>query len=163
MAQVPEPTPPDYRLITRWSLPAPADRVWQVLADPELDWSRWWPGLTSDGTPRPVRDGGAATVGSRAAYALRPARWAYALHFTLEITRSDPPHRAAMTVTGDLDGTGLVRIEPAPEGSTLELDWRVRTTRPWMVRSGRLLAPLFRRAHAHAMDRGAGGLREHLG
>lgn len=145
------PTPPDYRLVTRWSLPATPERVWQVLADPELTWPRWWPGLTS---PWSAED--------RALFVLRPVRCGYALRFGLVVTERVPPRRARLAVSGDLVGTGQVTIDPAPGGSTLELDWRVRTTRPWMRRTGRLLAPVFRRAHAHAMRSGRTGLRGYL-
>lgn len=157
MTSVQQPTPPDYRLVTRWELPAAPQRVWEVLADPDLNWPAWWPGLSADAPP--VADGG---VGSRATFALRPARLAYALHFALLITATDPPRSATMAVSGDLIGTGLVGIEPSPTGSVLELDWRVRTTKAWMVRGGRVLAPMFRFAHAHAMRRGERGLRAYL-
>ncbi|MEV7972246.1 SRPBCC family protein [Cellulomonas sp. NPDC089187] len=148
---MPQPTPPDYRLITRWTLPAEPDRVWAVLADPDLTWPRWWPGLIADwSTP------------DRAGFTLRPSRWAYALRFTLAIEHRDAPSHATLRVAGDLVGTGLVHIAPTAEGSTLELDWQVRTTRAWMIRTAPLLAPMFRLAHTHAMNRGERGLREFL-
>ncbi|MFB9954290.1 hypothetical protein [Cellulomonas denverensis] len=93
---------------------------------------------------------------------LRPVRYGYALRFGLVVTEREPPRRARLAVSGDLVGTGLVSIDPAPGGSTLELDWRVRTTRPWMRRTGPVLAPVFRRAHAHAMRSGCVGLRGYL-
>lgn len=142
---------PEYRLITRWSLPAAPERVWDVLADPDLTWPRWWPGLEARWSGE-----------QRAGFTLRPARWAYALRFDLAITDTDPPRTAALAVTGDLAGIGLVRIAPALDGSTLELDWQVRTTRAWMNRTAPLLAPVFRLAHAHAMRRGEAGLRTYL-
>lgn len=145
--------PPDYRLVTRWSLPAAPDRVWQVLADPDLSWPRWWPGLSGSPSPGPER---------RASFVLRPARWAYALRFSILIDQEHPPHSATLRVDGDLAGVGLVRIDVAPGGSVLTLDWRVRTTRGWMIRTAPLLAPVFRLAHAHAMRSGARGLRTYL-
>ena len=142
MSGVQQPRPPEYRLITRWVLPADPERVWSTLADPLTTWPQWWPGLRADG------DG----------FVLRPARWAYALRFTVTLVAEDPPRTARVAVTGDLVGTGLVELRPTPAGSTLELDWRVRTTRPWMIRTAPLLAPVFRRAHAHAMNRGYSAL-----
>lgn len=141
----------DYRLLTRWTLPAAPEQVWQVLADPDLTWPRWWPGLTADWTAE-----------DRAGFTLRPARWAYALHFTVAIARREPPRSADLVVGGDLVGTGHVLITPTDDGSTLDLEWRVRTTRPWMTHTAPLLAPAFRIAHGHAMRRGESGLRAFL-
>ncbi len=34
----------DSAFVTRWSVQAPVDTVWQLISEPE-DWPVWWPGV----------------------------------------------------------------------------------------------------------------------
>jgi hypothetical protein len=142
-----------YRFTTVWHLPAGREAVWAVLADPVLTWPRWWPGLDATSV-HAAGDDADGPVGSRAALVLRPARWAYALRFGLEITAADPPRAALLAVDGDLVGAG--------EGCTVILDWEVATTRRWMNLTAPLLTPVFARAHARALRAGERGLAADL-
>lgn len=167
-------------MLTTWHLPAPREQVWSVLADPAMSWPRWWPHLTAHDV-RPGPDGG--VVGTRAALELRPARWAYALRFDVEVTAARPGERARLSVEGDLTGVGIITLvgadavpwgadptaDPgaADPGSTdpataVLVDWRVATTRAWMNATGPLLAPAFTAAHARAMRAGERGLTAYL-
>lgn len=148
-----------YGFTTVWHLPAGRDAVWAVLADPSMTWPRWWPGLSATSTT-PAADGG---PGSSAAMVLRPARWAYALRFTLAITAVDPPRSAVLDVGGDLVGSGHVHLAGAGDGCLVVLRWEVATARPWMNATAPLLAPVFAGAHARAMRAGERGLAAHLG
>jgi hypothetical protein len=150
-----------YRFVTVWHLPAGREAVWAVLADPAMSWPRWWPGLDATSV-QPVDGGADGPVGSRAALVLRPARWAYALRFTLVITAADAPRAATLAVGGDLVGTGRVRLVGAGEGCTVILDWEVATTRRWMNTTAPLLAPVFAAAHARALRAGERGLAANL-
>ena len=38
------PEPGRYKFTTEWTIPAPPERVWAELMDPER-WPQWWPGV----------------------------------------------------------------------------------------------------------------------
>lgn len=144
--------------MTTWHLPAGHERTWQVLADPAMTWPLWWPGMTALSVD-PAHDG---LVGSRTRLELRATRWSYALRFGLEVVAADPPTEAVLRVTGDLHGTGRVRVTGAGRGSIVRLDWDVTTERGWMNATAPLLGRSFVAAHDRAMSAGERGLARYL-
>jgi hypothetical protein len=126
-----------------------------VLADPELSWPRWWPGL--QGRVLALTDDG-ARQGSRAALAFRTPL-GRRLRLELEATHVRPPGAARFAVTGDLVGTGLVTVSDAgPEASVVVVHWDVRTARWWLDPVGPLSRPLAAWSHARVMRAGERGL-----
>ncbi len=148
-----------YDLATVWHLAAAPERCWAVLADPRMSWPAWWPGVESLG----VRTAeGTGPVGSRARLRFR-APLGYALVLDLRVVDAHEPTRVRVAVTGDLHGTGDVRLSsPAPGSTRVDVAWRVRTTRRWMTLLAPVLAPVFVASHAATMRTGERGLRAHL-
>lgn len=144
-----------FHFVSDWSAAAPPAAVWEVLADVD-GWPQWWPGIESART----QDREAAAAPRRAiVVVLSPL--GYRLRFTLELTRSEAPHRAAFTVTGDLRGRGFWAVRPdAGAGVTpMRIGWCVVSDR----RLVRLWAPLAPWAHRRIMDAGGTGLASRLG
>ena len=142
------------RLRSTWRLPAPAERVWEVLERVE-DWPRWWPGMDAATV---VREGGTATVGERVHLVVR-SPIGYRLRFGVEIVAAEPPRRATARVVGDLVGTGEWRVEPAAAGCAATIRWHVVPVRPAMRTALRVLAWPLVWAHGRVMQRGETALR----
>ncbi|TDE13444.1 SRPBCC family protein [Jiangella asiatica] len=141
-----------YELASTWRVAAPLDRTWAFLTDPGQRWDDWWPNLESIDVRRTTD-----LVGSVAA-----CRWrspgGYALTFTLVLAEVDPGRLVVLDVDGDLLGQSAVRFTHDGDGSRLDIDLRVRTTRAWMNVAGVVLHPLFRFGHRVVMRRGERGL-----
>ena len=105
-----------------WHLPAPADRVWSVLAAPRFSWPDWWPGLTASETRSVVGSAGLAAPGTWARLRVR-SPLGYALRFRLRLTETTAPSdgepgHALLDVTGDLTGRADVTVsETVLEGA----------------------------------------------
>ena len=127
-----------------------------MLADPELSWPRWWPGLA--GRVLALTDDDARR-GSRAALAFRTPL-GYRLRLELVAAHVAPPSGVRFDVTGDLAGTGVVTLDGGgdPGRTTVRILWDVRTTRRAMNLAGPALAPLFGWAHRRVMRAGERGL-----
>ena len=148
-----------YSFVSRWALGAPREACWAVLADPELSWPRWWPGLR--GRVVALTDDG-ARQGSRAALAFRTP-FGRRLRLELEATTVEPPSSARFEVTGDLVGTGVVTVSDAgPGASVVVVHWDVRTARWWLDPVGPLSRPLAVWSHARVMRAGGRGLAADL-
>lgn len=148
-----------YRLTSTWLLPASAERCWAALADPELSWPRWWPGVTARDV---VPAAGGRVVGSSATVVFRsPAR--YSLTLLLEVAAAEPPQRIRLLSRGDLVGSAEARLHEVDDAHTrLDVLWQVRPTRPWMALAGPVLAPAFAGAHRSVMRSGGRGLAAYL-
>ena len=155
---VPSPrTKRAYAFVSRWTVAAPREACWAVLADPELSWPRWWPGLA--GRVLALTDDD-ARQGSRAALAFRTPL-GYRLRLELVAAHVAPPSGVRFDVTGDLAGTGAVTLDGGGDGggrTTVTILWDVRTTRRAMNLAGPALAPLFGWAHRRVMRAGERGL-----
>jgi hypothetical protein len=141
--------------VSRWTLAAPREACWALLADPELSWPRWWPGLRGHVVVLTDDD---ARQGSRAALAFRTP-FGRRLRLELEARAVVPPSSARLAVTGDLVGTGLVTVSDAgPQASVVVVHWAVRTARWWLDPVGPLSRPLAAWSHARVMRAGERGL-----
>ncbi|WP_246119453.1 SRPBCC family protein [Cellulomonas massiliensis] len=143
---------------------ASPERCWDVLGDPRMTWPRWWPGVSARRVE--PRDG---PVGSRATLAFR-SPLGYALVVDLVVLAAEPPHRVRIAVDGHLHGTADVRLagtsptsaEPDGSATTIDVVWRVATTRRWMNAAAPLLHRAFAAAHTRVMAAGEAGLQAHL-
>lgn len=154
--------PARYDLHSRWSLSAPVEQVWAVVADPQMSWPDWWPQCTADAV---VSDpaAGDGLVGRTARVAFR-AWLGYTLHLEIRPTRVQAPHFIEFDAGGDLSGLGRVALVPtAGDGTTVHIQWLVRPTQRWMLLLSPLARPAFTAAHAGVMRRGERGLRRTLG
>lgn len=150
-----------YDLHTRWSLSAPIQQVWEVMADPRMSWPDWWPQCTADAavTEPAAGDG---LVGRTAGVAFR-AGPGYTLHLSIRPTRVQAPHFIEFDAGGDLSGIGRVVLMAVDAGRTaVHIQWLVRPTRRWMAILSPVARPVFALAHAAVMRQGERGLRVFL-
>jgi uncharacterized protein YndB with AHSA1/START domain len=134
---------------------APPARVWELISRPEI-YPQWWPIYLET---RLIKDtGGVGTTASLKFRALLP----YTLTITTMTTRSEPPHVAEGSVSGELDGTWRWTLEPRGSGTEVTFEETV-ITRKWFLN---LIAPLayklFEMNHRVAARRGAEGMRAYL-
>jgi hypothetical protein len=181
-----------FRLVTRWRIPAPAGRVWAVLADPEFTWPVWWPGLRVQRSGVIAGPDGLGGAGSWVRLWVRsPVGGALDLRLDLVDSRSpgrddiDPgatapdgtgpdgtgadgtrpeiPGRAKLRVSGDLRGGGSVLVSERPGGHCeVRLTWVVVPVKGRPALVARLAPALCVWAHARVMRAGERGLARHV-
>jgi hypothetical protein len=148
-----------YAFRTEWHVPAPIDRVFELLHD-SLAWPEWWPAVTAVEQMRPATGG--ATVGSVLRYTFK-GKLPYTLTFDMLVDRDEPPTSIGGRASGELEGTGLWTLREEGGVTIARYDWNIRTTAWWM----NLLAPLaggaFRSNHDYVMRSGAEGIGRRLG
>lgn len=117
----------NYRFLTVWWMAAPADRVWEALAD-YATWPKWWRGIQSVEVVRHGDESGVGTV-------LRQ-RWRskvpYTLVFDLEMIRIEGGKIIEGSASGDLEGTCIWTLTSIDGGTELRFGVDVRTGRWWM-------------------------------
>lgn len=152
--------PPAYHFVTVWDLDAPAEAIYDVLADP-LDLPRWWPSVylaVRQLHPPPEKGGVGGT------YSLYTRGWLpYTLRWTLATTMAERPSRLGLAATGDFDGTGLWTLAPHGAGTRVTFDWRIVANKPLLRLLSPILRPVFSANHEWAMRQGLVSLREELG
>lgn len=156
-----------FRLATLWRVPAPAERVWAVLADPGFTWPEWWPGLSAEAVGALPGPDGFGAPGSWVKLRVRSPLGG-TLRFRLYLTETRPPSpdlngRAKLQVSGDLRGTATVHVTAtADDGSEVRLIWVVVPRRGVAAWTARVAPRLATWAHAHVMSAGERGLRARL-
>lgn len=148
--------PRAYRFLDRWAIPAPIERVYDVIGDP-LGYDRWW----TDFVLRSSGDAGAPRPGKRNELLVK-AYLPYKVNFVLEVIEADRPRRIFSRLSKDFDGTGLWTLEERGEGTDATLDWRPSVNHPLIKYLTPVLRPLFRSNHNWAMRRGERQLCEYL-
>ena len=146
-----------FDMISHWRIPAPVDRVWAALTDPET-WPRWWPCVRA---VRTLRTGDRTGVGS-----VRRIRWSTPLPYEIviegeavEVLRHE---RLRTRSHGPLRGEGIWLLRAAGELTDVTSVWRVEVARSWMRWLAPLLARVLRWNHEGAMRSGEAGLTRHL-
>ena len=146
-----------FDLVSHWRIPAPVERVWSALADPE-GWPRWWPYVHS---VRTLQRGDADGLGS-----VRRIEWAtrlpYRIVIEVEAVESLRPERLRGRSRGQLRGEGLWLLRGDGVWTEVTYVWRVEVTQRWMRLLAPLLAPAFRWNHDGVMRAGEAGLVRHL-
>ena len=149
---------PRYALATEWLLPAPIERIFDALAEPQT-WPHWWAYVES---VEPLARGNADGIGAVWRY-----RWSsrlpYRLTFDMTTTGSCRPHRLEGTASGELCGTGRWRLARDAGVSRVRYDWIVTPGKRWMNVLSPLLGPLFEWNHDQVMAAGGHGLAARLG
>jgi uncharacterized protein YndB with AHSA1/START domain len=148
-----------YRFLTTWVLPAPRERVWETLEDSER-WPEWWRGVRSVEVLEP--GAGQDRIGELARYTWR-SRIPYALAFDMRVVTVVRPRFMEGHATGELAGTGRWRLSEEGGVTTVDYEWDVETTRPWMNALAPLLRPAFAWNHDWVMRQGGEGLARRLG
>jgi hypothetical protein len=112
----------------------------------------WWPGVSVPDPPARLSPGETLTLRVRSPFG-------YVLRMRLRLVDVRPGIRIAAASTGDLEGAGSIEVANAPhDGSLVTIRWDVRTRRPWMNLTARVLRPAFVAAHARVMRTGEAAL-----
>jgi uncharacterized protein YndB with AHSA1/START domain len=144
-----------FRLVSRWSIDAPEDRVYAALLDIGA-LSKWWSGLSS--TPL-----GSSTdvIGREAIIEVRGLA-PFRLRVRVRIESVERNREIRVTASGDLEGFGAWRLRPTARGTEARFEWDVRLRHARLRRVALVLRPLLMLSHAVAMRRGACGLQKLL-
>jgi uncharacterized protein YndB with AHSA1/START domain len=148
----------EYAFLTVWSLAAPIDDVWEVIAD-AAGYPAWFPYVLES---RGIQPGDEAGIG-----AVTRSRWRTALPygfvFDSRTTRVEKPALLELEASGDLEGTGRWELSEDAGVTTVRYFWTVRVTKAWMNLVAPLARPAFGWNHAVLMDAGGEGLARQLG
>ncbi len=133
-----------YVFVDEWDVAAPAEAVFDALADART-YPQWWTPVyiaaEADGPP---------AVGCEARQHFK-GRLPYTLRTTSTIVALDRPHRIEADVVGDLSGKGIWTLTPGDGRTHVRFDWRVHADRPLLRYLSPLLRPLFRWNHNWAI------------
>ena len=147
-----------YLFLTRWSVRAPLEKVWDAIYHSER-WPQWWRGVEEAQEIRAAS--GPYGVGSVRRFTWK-SRLPYRLTFELAVTRVDPLSRIESTAAGELEGTGIWSFAQDGPFVRVRYRWDVRTTKPWMNAVAPLARPFFRWNHDIIMAWGFQGLQKWL-
>lgn len=144
---------PRFDLRSEWTLAAPIDRVWTLVAD-SPQYPRWWPGFERADR----RPGGVVACRVRSDFGL-------ALAFTQHDFTADPPHRQGFRADGDLVGRGTWELAPRGDAVTVvTMRWQVDLGPRWLRLLARVpaVARLMARSHHRVMNHGRRALERLL-
>jgi uncharacterized protein YndB with AHSA1/START domain len=148
----------DYQFVTIWKVPAPQQRVWDLILASD-QWPSWWRGVEKVQT---LKNGDADHVGSIVRYTWK-SKLPYRLIFDMETTRVEPISLIEGRAIGELQGVGRWTFMHEPGVTTVRYDWRVETTKAWMNVLAPVARPFFRWNHDIVMGWGGEGLARKLG
>ncbi len=141
----------DYEFLDEWDVDAPAEAVFEALADART-YPEWWRpvyiSVEADGPP---------DVG-RVSHQHFKGRLPYTLRTRSTIVRMDAPREFEVEVVGDLTGRGVWTLTPRNGGVHVRFDWRVIADRPMLRYLTPVLRPLFRWNHDWSVKRAIEGL-----
>ncbi|MGI5199500.1 SRPBCC family protein [Streptomyces sp. CA-288835] len=141
-----------YRFRSLWVLAAPADDVYDVLADAE-NYDRWWP---------QVRE--VTRIDDRSGIIRIRSLLPYDLVFTArEVRRDREAGVLEIAMTGDVDGWARWTLTSEGSGTRARYDQEVHVTKPLLRRLAVPGRPAFRANHALMMRAGRRGLAAYLG
>ena len=143
-----------YEFVTKWEIPAPQARVWDLLMAAE-EWPRWWRGVER---VELLKTG----VDEHGLGAVRRYRWRsrlpYALTFVMETTLVQPRSRIEGRATGELEGFGCWQLDFADGVTRVRYDWQVVANKAWMRWLAPVARPVFEWNHDAIMEWGREGL-----
>ena len=147
--------PNAYRFNEAWSVAAPPEAVWELVADPRT-YPQWWPQFV-EVTPLNDREG----VGARVAVVVKSAL-PYHMRFRLESTRYEKPDLAEVRASGDLNGIMRWTLERSASGTHIRFHEEVYTGKRLLTILAPVARPFFAWNHRVMMQRGREGLRAEL-
>jgi hypothetical protein len=149
--------PASYRFLTTWVLDAPREPVWEAIHAIER-WPEWWRGVECVAEEAQGDEQGIGAVFSHRWRSVLP----YTVRFEVTTTRVERPFLMEGAARGGLEGMG--RWTFSGDGkTTVNYEWNVRTTRPWMNTIAPIGRPVFAWSHNTIMRWGGECLAELLG
>jgi hypothetical protein len=116
-----------YHFEDHWSVPFPAEDVWEVLAHPRC-YPVWWRGVYI--SAQPLDDAPEPRVGAKVAIVAR-GRLPYQLRFVIETTALKKPQLIGFKATGDFETNDSRWILDANGKNThVILDWNPVVEKP---------------------------------
>ncbi len=141
----------EYVFVDEWDVAAPAEAVFDALADART-YPEWWKPVYET-----VEADGPPAVGHVSRQHFK-GRLPYHLDTTSKVVRLEPPHIVAGDVEGDLRGSGIWTVTPGEGTTHVRFDWTVYADKPLLKALTPLLRPLFRWNHNWAIERAKEGL-----
>jgi uncharacterized protein YndB with AHSA1/START domain/quercetin dioxygenase-like cupin family protein len=140
-----------YVFVDQWEVAAPAEAVFDAIADAR-SYPQWWRPVYLD-----VESDGPPEVGKESRQHFK-GRLPYHLHTRSVIVALDPPRTITANVDGDLRGRGTWTLTPTPRGTHVRFDWQVMADRRLLRVLTPVLRPLLRWNHNWAIARAVEGL-----
>jgi len=140
----------EYVFIDEWDVQAPAEAVFNALADSRT-YPEWWKPVYIDVEAGPPAVGAASKQHFK-------GRLPYELRQTSTIVRMEPPREFEIDVVGDLRGRGVWTITPKGDRVHVRFDWRVSADRTLLRVLTPIARPFFRWNHNWAIKRAMEGL-----
>ena len=131
----------------RFRFDATPAALWAALGSVE-DYPRWWPWLRRF-------DARALAAGEEWRCTVKPPL-PYVVRFTIRFDDVQPERRIAASVSGDIDGPALLRIEPDGDGCAVTLRSTLQPTNSVLRAAAVVGRPLVRYGHDWVLDIGAG-------
>lgn len=147
-----------YEFVTVWRIDAPREMVWDAIYHSEC-WPDWWPGAES---VIELEKGNCGGIGNLRRYCWKGAL-PYRLTFDIRTRFLKEGERIEGIAAGDVEGSGLWSFSGRDDKTIVRYEWRVRTTKRWMILLEPVARPLFRWNHDKIMAWGASGLARLLG
>ena len=142
----------EYLFVDEWDVAAPAEAVFDALADGR-SYPAWWRPVYLE-----VEADGDPEVGKVSRQHFK-GRLPYHLRTESRIVAFDPPSSLEVDVDGDLRGHGTWTLTPLADGRThVRFDWQVFADRPLLRALTPVLRPAFRWNHNWAIQRAMEGL-----
>jgi len=147
-----------YHFVTRWRIRGRCESVADVLENVDR-MPAWWPSVYRE--CRVVERGGAHALGRRVEVVTK-GFLPYTIHWRFTVVEQHYPFGSRIAAEGDLEGEGRWSLDQDGDDVNVTYDWRVRANKPFMLRFGRFLRPLFAANHNWTMRQGLTGLRREL-
>jgi quercetin dioxygenase-like cupin family protein/uncharacterized protein YndB with AHSA1/START domain len=140
-----------YLFVDQWEVAAPAEAVFDAIADART-YPEWWRPVYLD-----VEADGPPALGQESRQHFK-GRLPYSLRTRSVIVTLDRPRTITADVDGDLRGTGTWTLTPTARGTHVRFDWQVHADRRLLRALTPVLRPLFRWNHNWAIARAMEGL-----
>ena len=125
----------------------PPEELWPTLTRVQ-DYQAWWPWLRRF-------DGTAFEAGQCWNCAVQPPL-PYRLRFELRLEAVEPGRAVSASITGDIQGSARIEVEPAEGGSELRLVSRLEPASRFLKIVSRSVRPIARFGHDWVIDTGLG-------
>jgi Polyketide cyclase / dehydrase and lipid transport len=147
----------NYSFVTIWKISASVDQVWNIIYEQE-QWPNWWRGVKKVETLLP---GDINNIGKKMRYTWK-SFLPYTLSFDMVSKFIIKNYLMEGQAFGELEGVGIWKFTEENGITTIQYNWDVNATKPWMQKLAPVLKPLFIWNHNVIMRWGAEGLAKKL-